>query len=154
MSQTQSSVKWIIPEKVQVVLNSKFTQDIKLPPIFCSLLWQNSLAYKHTTENDCQVRGKDRELEHCLAMLRVQIALRIYVYRSWFSHSVSYKTDLTMRYSFKKWIFKIHFKKEQKDWKDYEACYPKFHRSRGKTLFTERTLSFLLKWKHVIIIVI
>lgn len=112
--QAQSRVKWIIPEKVQVVLNSKFTQDITLPPIFCSLLWQNNLAYKHTTENDHQVRGKDRELEHCLAMLRVQIALRIYVYRSWFSHSVSYKTDSTMRYSFKNEFLKFILKKNKR----------------------------------------
>ena len=90
--QAQSRVKLIIPEKVQVVLSSKFTQDIKLPPIFSSLLWQNNLAYKATTEHDSQERGQDRELEHCLAMLRVQIALRIYVYRNWFSCSVSYKT--------------------------------------------------------------
>ena len=38
---------------------------------------------------------------------------------------------------------KIHLKKQQKDWKEYETCYPKFHGSGGKlSLLKELLASF------------
>ena len=49
---------------------------------------------------------------------------------------------------------KNHLKKQQKDWKEYEACYPKFHGFGGKLSLLRELLASFLKWRHVIITVI